>query len=133
MGKKIHILVFIMIGFFLIPSISFACGLGCGSKKVTKTESKDCCDSKKDRQQQATEKGCCDSGKHHKQDDGCSGKCKHNSCNCIAPVLNIIFTSFLELKLNNNFDFSNEKKSFTLEDSNISDGFYYIWTPPNIS
>jgi hypothetical protein len=133
MNKKIYILLFVTFGFLLIPSIVAACGSSCGKEKTTKTEAKDCCDSKKQSQQKATEKGCCDSSEHDKKDDGCGGKCKHPSCNCIAPVLNIVLTSFLELKAHNNFDFSNEKQRFTFEESTTSSGFYYIWTPPNIS
>lgn len=132
MATKIDILVLITFGFLLIPSISFACDSSCGKEEGTKTEVKGCCDSKKESQQQTTEKGCCDSDKSAKDDDGCGGKCKHPSCNCIAPVLNILLISFSELNLNNNFDFSNEKKTFTFEESTTSSGFYYIWTPPNI-
>jgi len=118
MIRKIYILVFVTIGFFLIPSISFACG-SCSKDKIEKKEKK--------------EKDCCNDDNHSSKHKECGGKCKHPSCNCIAPAFNIILTSFTEVIPNNNFDFSNEKKSFTFEESNISTGFYYIWTPPNIS
>lgn len=131
MSKKVYILVFITIGFFMIPSISFACGSGCGNKKSTKTESAESSDTKK--VSKSSEKKCCDTSKSSKQNDGCKGKCKHPTCHCITPVLNIVLTPFSDLKLKNNFDFSNKKKSFTFEESNTSSGFYYIWTPPNIS
>ena len=128
MSSKIYILVVVTIGFFMIPSISFACGSGCSSKK---TESKESFNSEKHSKHQATENGCCNNKNQSKNDNGCSGKCKHNSCNCITPVLSLILPSFSELTINH-FDFSHKKKSFTFEKSNASSGFYYIWTPPNI-
>ena len=131
MNKKIHILLLFIMGVFLIPSVSFACGSSCGGEKTTKIKTKGCCASKNDVQHQSVNKGCCDSSKSSKQDKGCGGKCKHNSCHCTAPVLSLILPSFSELTINH-FDFSNKKKSFTFEKLNISSGFYYIWTPPNI-
>ena len=127
-SKKIYILILITIGFFMIPSISFACGAGCGTKK---TESKETCNSDKHSKQQTTKNGCCSTRNQSKHGNRCGGKCKHNSCHCTAPVLSLILTSFSELTLNR-FDFYNQKKNFNIEQSNISSGFYYIWTPPNI-
>ena len=129
MRAKIYILILVTIGFFMIPSVSFACGSGCGTKK---TESNASCNSDKHSKHQAAEDGCCSNENHSKHSNGCSGKCKHNSCNCITPVLSLIIPSFSELTINH-FDFSNQKNSFFDKESTISSGFYYIWTPPNIS
>ena len=128
MRAKIYILILVIIGFLMIPGSSFACGSGCGAKK---TESKESCNSVKPYKQQSAKKSCCSNVDQSKQGNGCSGKCKHNACHCTAPVLGLIQPSFSELTINY-FDFSNEKKSFTFEKSNVSSGFYYIWTPPNI-
>ena len=128
MSTKIYILILVTIGFVMIPSISFACGSGCGTKK---TEPKESCNSDKHSKHQAAKNGCCSTENQSKDSKGCSGKCKHNSCHCTAPVLSLILPSFSELTINH-FDFSHKKKSFTFEKSNVSSGFYYIWTPPNI-
>jgi hypothetical protein len=132
MIKKINILLFIMIGFIMTPNIAVVCGSSCNKVKIIKTEAKVCCDSKKESQQNKTEKGCCDNGKHDKKDQSCGGKCKHPSCKCVAPVLNILLSSFSGLKPNNNFALYTDKKSFTFKESTTLSGFYFIWTPPNI-
>ena len=128
MSSKIYILILVTIGFFMIPSNSFACSSGCGTKK---TEPKESCNSDKHSKHQAAENGCCSNENQSKRSNGCGGKCKHNSCHCTAPVLSLILPSFSELTINH-FDFSHKKMSFTFKESNISSGFYYIWTPPNI-
>lgn len=116
--KSFHILIVVLFGLILMPSTTFACG-SCHKDKIEKREKK--------------QNDCCDNDNHSAKHKECGGKCKHPTCNCITPAFNVILTSFSELKLNNNFNFSNEKMSFTFKESNISTGFYYIWTPPNIS
>ena len=129
MSSKIYILVVVTIGFFMIPSISFACGSGCSSKK---TESKESFNSEKHSKHQATENGCCNNKNQSKNDNGCSGKCKHNSCNCITPVLSLILPSFSELTINL-FDFSTKKQKDFYSETIISSGFYSLWLIPKIS
>ena len=128
MGKKTYILIIVIIGLFMIPSISFACGSGCCAKKI---ETKKSWNSDKHSKQQSAENECCHNKNKSKNGNGCNGKCKHNSCNCTTSVLSLILPSFSELTINH-FDFSNQKKNFTFEEFNTSSGFYYIWTPPNI-
>ena len=130
MNKKILILILVALGFLLIPSISFACGSSscCSGEKTIQTEAKACCNSKK----QSSERQSCDTGKHTKKDSGCSGKSKHNSCQCISPIFSLVLPTFSELVFVNSYDFSYHNNSFFCKEFKISSGFYYIWTPPNI-
>ena len=47
--KKFHILLIVVLGFFLMPMVTFACGnnsekQSCKKEISSKTEKKDCCD-----------------------------------------------------------------------------------------
>ena len=121
--KKYHFILLLLLGIFFTPNAIYACGSH--SEKNT---------SKKEITEKSKKDSCCDSECHSKtkNQNGCSGKCKHNSCNCITPIVSLILPSLSELNSNNNFALFNKKKSFIHKESNIASGFYYIWTPPNI-
>lgn len=121
MKKWLHILIIMLtFGFFLSPSISFACG--------TKTE-KSCC--KKENSSKTEKKDCC-SGKHSKdKNNSCGGKCGHS--NCTTSTTNFSLISFYEIEFkNDSFDFSEEKSKFHHSEIFISSGFTSVWLPPKI-
>ena len=120
MKKRLHILIIILtIGFFLSPTLNYACG--------TKTE-KSCC--KKEISSKTEKKECC---KNHSKDkeNSCGGKCGHS--NCTNSTVNFSIVEFNDFKFNNNnFDFSSIKQNFYYSKTNIANGFTSVWLPPKI-
>lgn len=121
MTKKYYILLLVLLGFFLIPSIGFACemksGKSCCNKEVSNGDKKECCKN--------------DSHSKNKKNEGCNGKCGHS--NCITSSYQFSLT-FFEMKFkNNNFDFSEKKQNYFNSKTNISSGFYSLWLIPKIS
>ncbi|HFG0566974.1 hypothetical protein [Flavobacterium psychrophilum] len=122
MKKRLHIIIIILtLGFFLSPTLSYACG--------TKTE-KSCC--KKETTSKTEKKDCC-KGKHSKDEDkSCGGKCGHSNCTSSTSI-NFSLISFYEIEFkNNSFDFSAEKPKFHHSKTFISSGFTTVWLPPKI-
>ena len=121
MKKRLHIIIIILtLGFFLSPTLSYACG--------TKTE-KSCC---KKEISSKTEKNDCCNGKHSKdKDNSCGGKCGHSNCTTPSVTFSLISLNEIRFK-NNNFDFSIEKPKFHYSKTFISSGFTSVWLPPKI-
>ncbi len=126
MTKKIHIVFLIVtIGFFLMPSLIYACemksGKSCCSKEMSSSNDKkaDCC--KKSNPSESKDKD---------HDGGCNGKCGHSNCVTTSTQFSV---TFFEIKFNNNnFDFSVEKPKFYHSETFISSGFTSVWLPPKI-
>lgn len=125
--KKIYIIVLVTLGFFLIPSMTFACGNSCGNK----TEKRTC---KKETESKAEKDCCCNSDNNSKSKNhkGCGGKCGHSKCACPSASNGFTISSELILK-KNSFDFSSEKQKFSNTETFISSGFYSLWLIPKIS
>ncbi len=121
MTRKTHILIIIFtLGFFLMPTIMFACG--------NKTENS-CC--KKDTSSKTEKKDCCKNKQSKEENNSCGGKCGHS--NCTASTVNFSIISFYEIEFkNNNFHFSTEKPKFYHSETFISSGFTSVWLPPKI-
>jgi hypothetical protein len=121
--KKFHILVIVILGFFLIPMSAFACGnnsekQSCKKEVTSKTDKKDCCKS--------------DSNSTDKDHKECDGKCGHSKCACTST--SVPFTSTCVYKIKNHiFNFSYEKQKFYQSETFISSGFYSLWLIPKIS
>jgi hypothetical protein len=115
MKTKLHLLLFLFLGAFLMPTTSFACGTTCKKEKMEKEIMKDHC--KKD--------------KSSEKQDGCGGKCKNQTCQTSASNFNLLLPNAFDFKINY-CDFVNKKESFSFYESCISSGFFSIWTPPNI-
>lgn len=110
----------IMMGFFLTPTLSYACGMKsekyCSEKTSTTTKEMDCCKN--------------DSHPKDKSNNGCNGKCGHSNCVTTSNQFNAVF---FEIKFNtNNFDFSEKKQNYFNSNNNLSSGFYSIWLIPKI-
>jgi hypothetical protein len=120
--KNFHFLVILLLGFFLIPSHSFAC-----ENKSEKHSSKTEMSSKIEK------KDCCDTNSHSKgkNHNSCGGKCKHSKCICTASCSG--FSAFFSVALKlNYYDFSNEKQKFHSSETSISSGFFSLWLIPKI-
>lgn len=120
MAQKFHIFfLIIIIGFLLIPVMSYSCEMkvekSCCNKEVSSStaEKMDCCKSK------------------NKQSDGCNGKCGHSNCVTISNQFSLVFFE-MHFK-NNNFAFSEKKQNYFNFNTNISSGFYSLWLIPKIS
>lgn len=113
-----------MLGFLLMPSISFACGSGKHSCKKemsnAKTEKKSCCEN---------------DNKSDNDHKGCEDNCGHSKCGCSStcPSASVNFISEINFKVNNPNDYSINKVNFSYATPSISDGFYSIWLIPKIS
>ena len=115
MMRKKHYILVLLLGFFLMPAMSFACG------------SSACCD----KEQSSVKASCCKKETTSKKENGCNKKCKHPSCRCSISIFNLILPNFSEIQINH-FDFSDDQQKFHFVESNLSSGFYTIWSPPNI-
>lgn len=120
--KRVRIIVLIMLGFFLMPTLAFACGghskkNACCKENVANSEKTDCCKNEKKSK--------------NKNQEGCNGKCGHSNCVVTSIKFNVVF---LEIKFkNNNFDFSEIKQNYFNSETNLSSGFYSLWLIPKIS
>lgn len=122
MTRQISILLIVMLGFFLTPTLTYACGT-----KAEKTE-KSCC---KKETSKSDKKDCCKShSQKDKNDDDCNGKCKNPSCHCPTAPLTIVLPFVTEMKYHNIFL---EKVTIAYTETYISSGFRSIWLPPKIS
>lgn len=125
MTKKFHIVfLLVMLGFFLIPAITYACEMKSGES---------CCD--KETTSINEKKDCCKIDNHikkNKDDESCGGKSKHSSCSC--PIFNFTTVLPFETEMKNKFvHFFSEKVNFYNKETQISSGFYSIWLIPKIS
>jgi hypothetical protein len=116
MNKKICILLILILGFFLIPSVdAVACG---GNKECCKKEIKT---------SKAEKKDCCNSSKKH----DCGGKCGDSACNCPVSV-HIALSSFTNITLPKSTIFTSEIDWHFL-DGNRQSVYLSLWLPPKIS
>jgi hypothetical protein len=111
-----------MLGFFLMPSSTYAC--------ETKTE-KPCC--KKEISSKTEKKDCCEKNKQSNDNQkGCSGKCGHSNCTTSTVNFSLISSSEIEFK-SPYFVFNTEKQKFYHNETDISSGFCSVWSPPKIN
>jgi len=119
--KKFHIILIVMLGFFLTPSISFACGSGKHSckKEISNTNT--------------PKKACCADHGHSENSKGCGGKCGHKSCGCASACVAsaaLLQTIDFSGMVNPSYFF---KANFYYPKNLISSGFYSVWLIPKIS
>ncbi len=87
----------------------------CCSKEITlKNEKKSCCNEKE------------------KSKKECSGKCGHSNCTTSTAQVSLIAFNEIEFKANL-FDFADKKPKNYHNETNISSGFYSVWSPPKIN
>ena len=117
-------LLLVLLGFFLMPSISFACEMeseqSCCSKDMSFTngEKMDCC--KKEQQSKGN------------KDNESKGKTKHSTCNCFVFQISVI----IPFETESNFlcvEILDKKDKFNQSETTISSGFSSIWLIPKIS
>jgi hypothetical protein len=120
--KKIHILLIVLLGVFLMPTATFACGdhsvkKTCAKEMSSKEGMKDCCSK--------------DSKSKSKSHNGCNGKCGHAMCS--VPSLSIGIVSSIPSAINDDvFNFSTKKTKFYQSVSFTSAGYSSIWLIPKI-
>ncbi|MFQ3173537.1 MAG: hypothetical protein ACI9WT_001385 [Flavobacterium sp.] len=120
--KKIHMLLIVLLGVFLMPTSTFACGdhsekNSCSKEMSAKAGMKDCCSK--------------DSHSKNKNNNGCNGKCGHGMCS--VPSLNIGIVSSIAAEIDEHvFNFSTKKQKFYQSVSFTSDGYSSIWLIPKI-
>lgn len=122
MTRQFPILLIVMLGFLLTPTLTYACG------KKTKTE-KSCCEKTSSKSQQ---KDCCkkEHSKTNKDNRDCEGNCGNASCHCPSVNFPISFPLVSELKHPVSFF---EKQNIFYPKTNTSLPFTSMWAPPKIS
>ena len=118
--KKSSFITLILIGFFMMPITTFACG---------ETSKKSCC--KTEMNSGNCKMKCCQKKSKDKTDKGCEGKCGKSTCQVQTISVGAIFPLLVEIKYNN-FLASTPKQVFYNHEANTSNGFCFIWSPPNI-
>ena len=126
LSKHISFVILLCLGFFLMPSISYAC-----AKKTTKTEQKSC---SKDQSAKAEHKSSCKDKSCKKCKDGhdCDGNCKHSSCGCSTSSSSVSLPIPVDLKTAAPFA-ETKKQKFGFKEAYYSSGYSSIWQPPKIS
>ena len=121
MKKRVHIFfIMLLLGAFLSPSMSYACGT---------TAEKSCC--KKEIPAKTDKKKCCKDSSSKNENKGCNGKCGHSNCTSTAAYS--IFLVDTEIRFASiTPDFSNEKQNFYSSKTFISSGFSSLWLIPKI-
>lgn len=120
--KKFYILLIVVLGFFLMPTVTFACENNSSKHSSSKETS-----SKMDKDD------CCKDDSHSKtkNHEGCGGKCSHSKCRCASSCNTSV--SINELNFNRNiFNFFSEKQNFYNYENSISSGFNSLWLIPKI-
>lgn len=120
--NKIYIILIALLGFFLMPGATYACGSdsgnhSCKMEMSSKTKMKDCC-SKKSNSKESKGKGC-------------SGKCGQSMCS-VSSVNIGIASSIQYAILNTAFSFSEKKQNFSHAISFPSAGYASLWLIPKI-
>ena len=125
MIKKWYIITLLLtLGFFVTPSIGYACGTKSAAFEIS------CCS--KEKSNKSCDKDCCKSKQSKDKHNGCGGKCGHSNCIISTVSLNFILTN--EIKLGrSNFDFSTEKQKIYTPETITSTGFFSLWIIPKIS
>ena len=126
LSKHISFVILLCLGFFLMPSISYAC-----AKKTAKTEQKSC---SKEKSEKSHHKDSCKDKSCKKCKDGhdCDGNCKHSSCGCSTSSSSVSLQIPIDLKITNPFA-ETKKQKFGFKEAYYSSGFFSIWLPPKIS
>ncbi|MDG2431604.1 hypothetical protein [Flavobacterium sp.] len=121
--KKIHIIVVVLLGIFLMPSQAVACGTtktvsSCGMEMTSNTKKKDCCSK--------------ESHSKSKKEKGCTGKCGMGICSTNSSVNTAIYTNTTIDIQGTIFNFSTKKATIDHTLSFLSDGYSSIWLIPKI-
>ncbi len=118
--KKSYIIILVLIGFVVMPNATFGCEMS--SKKTSCNTEKefDNCKMK-----------CCQKKSKDKSDKGCDGKCGKSTCQIQSISFGAILPNLTDFKINNMLVFTS-KQVFYKSETNISSGFFFIWSPPNI-
>lgn len=120
MNRIIHIGLMILFGFFLMPTISYACNLNHHSIQESSTQ-------EVSTKSISDKLPCCDQNDIH-ENNCCSGDCQ-NDCCCVNVPSNLLFPFLTEY----NYSFFSEigNNIFKLNQP-VSTGFNTIWLPPKI-
>ncbi len=117
--NKIYFILLLLLGFFLIPGTTYACGSGsgqhsCKMEMSSKSKKHDCC-----------------SKKSKSKDKGCSGKCGQSMCSVSSVNIGITTPVQYEM-LKPLFCITEIKQNFSQVVSVPSDGYTSLWLIPKI-
>lgn len=124
MHKKIHILLILILGFFLMPSVD---ALACGGNK-------ECC-KKEIKIAKTDKKGCCNaSQKHHQKDSkkhDCGGKCGDSACHCPVSI-HFALSNFINITLPKSTIITS-LTDWHFINGNRQSVYLSLWLPPKIN
>lgn len=116
--NKIYFILLLLLGFFLMPSVTYACGSGsgehsCKMEMTSKSKKHDCC------------------SKKSKSNKSCTGKCGQAMCS-VSPV-NIGVTNPNQFEMPKPlFGILEKEQNFSLVLSVPLDGYDSLWLIPKI-
>ena len=118
--RNFCILFLILTGIIFMPGTAVACGMK-NNKSTCKTElSSGNCKMK-----------CCEKKSNDRTEKGCEGKCGKSTCQIQSISFGAILPNYTDIK-NNYYLVSTSRQAYFNQETTISDGFYFIWSPPNI-
>ncbi len=126
LSKHISFIILLCVGFFLAPSICYAC-----AKKTVNTEQKSC---SKEKSKKSNHKESCKdkSCKKCKNGHDCCGDCNHSSCRCSTSSSFVSLPIPIDLKVTDPFA-ETKKQKFGFKQVYYSLDYSSIWQPPKIS
>ena len=121
--KKLHIILIVLLGIFMMPSAAIACGTSktvssCGMEMSSETKKKDCCSK--------------ESHSKSKKEKGCTGKCGMSICSANSSVNTAIYSHYTVEIQEAVFNFNTEKQTIEYGTFSLSDGYTSIWLIPKI-
>jgi hypothetical protein len=124
--KKYHYILVLILGLFLMPTTSMACGVSSTKhsckKEVasSKSEKKSCCSNDASKEKEPKE---------------CNGNCGHAKCGCTSTCASSSVSLLFEPAYKSTIFYisSIEKDNFSPTSSPLSAGYYSIWLLPKIS
>ncbi|MEZ0006440.1 hypothetical protein ABH942_001810 [Flavobacterium sp. 28YEA47A] len=116
--RKLYFMLLVMLGIFMMPESSLACGKtsqkkNCTKEITTSKKHKDTCCENKD------------------SSHSCKGKCKNTSCVCPVSSVNAVVFMYQEFA-NNLFPSTEKRLEFYHTEADFASGFHSIWQPPKI-
>lgn len=126
LGKHISFVFLLCLGFFLAPSITYAC-----AKKTAHKEHQSCSKEKSEKchhKESVNDKSC----KKCKDGHDCGGNCNHSSCRCSTSSSFVSLPIPIVLKLTHPFA-ETKKRNFGFKQVYYSSDYASIWQPPKIS
>ncbi|MEH6681828.1 MAG: hypothetical protein V7724_14860 [Sediminicola sp.] len=119
MSRLLYISLLVLLGLFLSPMDTYACGPHSNSEPKGMEEHK----------ADADTEACCKNGPSEHNDKGCDGKCENPSCHCPTNYFNPILPLNGPLLQDRSFA---SHSTIYYKETLYAAGFLSVWLPPKI-